>query len=47
MGIYLHPHVELRTLRVNMCVYGILIDEEIGFHITQKFDEPFGVRFHF
>ena len=44
MGKYLHPYIELRTLRVH--TYTDSSTKKWTFTLS-KFDEPFGVRFHF
>ena len=44
MGKYLHSNIELRTLRVHTCMDSLT--ERWTFTLS-KFDEPFGVRFHF
>ena len=49
MGEYLRPHMELETPRVYMCMYMMVTDTSTRrWTLTSpKFDEPFGVRFHF
>ena len=44
MGEYLHSYIEFRTLRVRTCTD--LSTKRWTFTLS-KFDEPFGVRFHF
>ena len=43
MGEYLHPHIELETLRVYTCMYTMVMDASIRTWILTlpKFDEPF------
>ena len=43
MDKYLHPYIELRTLRVRTCTD--LSTKRWTFTLS-KFDEPFGVRFY-
>ena len=49
IGEYLHPHIELETLRVYTCMYTMVMDTSTRrWTLTlPKFDEPFGPRFHF
>ena len=44
MGEFLHPYIELRTLRVHTCTDSST--KRWTFKLS-KFDEPFGVRFYF
>ena len=44
MGEYLHSYTEFRTLRVRTCTD--LSTKRWTFTLS-KFDEPFGIRFHF
>jgi hypothetical protein len=48
MGKHLHPYIESGTLRAYTCMYTVQTHQQgdrLSHH--QKFDEPFGVRFHF
>jgi hypothetical protein len=49
MGEYLHPHIELETLRVYTCMYMMVMDASTRrwLFTLPKFDEPFGPQFHF
>ena len=44
MGDYLHPHTELETPRVYMCMYTLVMGASTRrwILILSKFDEPFG-----
>ena len=44
MGEYLHPHTELETPRVYMCMYTLVMGASTRrwILILSKFDEPFG-----
>jgi hypothetical protein len=49
MGKYLHPYTESGTLRAYTCMYTMVTTHQQGDRLSyhQKFDEPFGIRFHF
>ena len=49
MGEYLHPHIELETPRVYVCMYTMVMAMSMRrWTLTSpKFDEPFGLWFHF
>ena len=49
VGKHLHPYIESRTLRVHTCMYTMVTDSSTKrwTFILSKFDESFGVRFHF
>jgi hypothetical protein len=47
MGEYLHPYIESGTLRAYTYVYTMDNSQRDGLSHLPKFDEPFGVRFHF
>ena len=49
MGEYLHPYIELGTLRVYTCMYTMVMDTSTRrWTLTlPKFDEHFGPQFHF
>jgi hypothetical protein len=49
MGEYLHPYIELETLRVYVCMYTMVMDASTrGWTLTlPKFDKRFSPRFHF
>ena len=44
MGEYLHPHTELETPRVYVCMYTVVMGASTKrwILILSKFDEPFG-----
>jgi hypothetical protein len=49
MGEYLHPHTELETPRVYVCMYTVVMDASTRrwILILPKFDRPFNARFYF
>ena len=47
MGDYLYPYMELETLRVYTCMYMMDTSTKRWTLTLPKFDEPFGIRFHF
>jgi hypothetical protein len=49
VGEYLHPYIELGTPRVYTCMYITVMDSSSKrwTFTLSKFDEPFGVWFHF
>jgi hypothetical protein len=47
MGEYLHPRIELETLRVYTCTYTVDNSMKKWTLTSLKIDEPFSLRFHF
>ena len=49
VGKHLHPYIESITLSVHTCMYTMVTDSSTKrwTFTLSKFDEPFGVRFHF
>jgi hypothetical protein len=47
MGEHLYPYIGAETLRVYICVWTRIKSTKRWTFTLSKFDEPFGVRFHF